>query len=131
MEDPAVEGMRRITEVAPARLALSLYSSAFAVHGIRMNDTTSFAVFLFPQAIDALGEVIKPYLTDAAAVGPHIVCSEVDSAGPLFTLTVQGHNAQGRAIEAELMMPHSFIKLVVSLHSEHDFGFGAREKAAT
>lgn len=96
-----------------------------------MNDTTSFAVFLFPQAIEALGAVIKPYLTDAATVGPHIVCSEVDSAGALFTLTVQGHNQDGKAIEAELMMPHSFIKLVLSLHSEHDFGFGAREKAVS
>jgi hypothetical protein len=94
-----------------------------------MNDTTSFAVFLFPQAIETLGAVIKPYLTDAPAVGQHIVCSEVDSAGALFTLTVQGHNQEGKAVEAELMMPHAFIKLVVSLHSEHGFGFGAREKA--
>lgn len=96
-----------------------------------MNDTTNFAVFLFPQAIETLGAVIKPYLTDEPTVGPHIVCAEVDSAGALFMLTVQGHNQDGKAIEAELMMPHSFIKLVVSLHSEHDFGFGAREKAAS
>ncbi len=94
-----------------------------------MNDTTNFAVFLFPQAIETLGAVIKPYLTDVPSVGPHIVCSEVDPAGPFFTLTVQGHNADGKAIEAELLMPHGFIKLVVSLHSEHGFGFGAREKA--
>jgi hypothetical protein len=93
-----------------------------------MNDTTNFAVFLFPQAIETLGTVIKPYLTDAATVGPHIVCSEVDPSGPFFTLTVQGRNADGKAVEAELLMPHGFIKLVVSLHSEHGFGFGAREK---
>lgn len=97
--------------------------------GIRMNDTTSFAVFLFPQAIETLGPVIKPYLTDVPAVGPHIVCSEVDPAGPFFTLTVQGRSADGRAVEAELLVPHAFIKLVVSLHSEHGFGFGVREKA--
>lgn len=95
---------------------------------MRMNDTTGFAVFLFPQAIDALGAVIKPYLTDAPAAGAHIVCSNVDPVGPFFTLTVQGRNADGHAVEAELMMPHSFVRLVVSLHSEHDFGFGLREK---
>ncbi|WP_018973765.1 hypothetical protein [Rudaea cellulosilytica] len=93
-----------------------------------MNDATSFAVFLFPQAIDTLGAVIKPYLTDVPAVGPHIVCSEIDPAGPFFTLTVQGRDGEGRAVEAELMLPHAFIRLVVSLHSDHDFGFGLRKK---
>jgi hypothetical protein len=96
-----------------------------------MNDATNYAVFLFPQAIDTLGEVIKPYLTDVPAVGAHIVCSRVDPVGPFFTLTVQGHNAEGKVIEAELMMPSGFIRLIVSLHSEHGFGFGAREKAAS
>ena len=95
-----------------------------------MNDTTSFAVFLFPQAIDTLGAVIKPYLTDVPAVGPHIVCSEIDPAGPFFTLTVQGRDAAGKEVEAELMVPHAFIRLVVSLHSDHGFGFGVREKVA-
>lgn len=94
-----------------------------------MNDTTSFAVFLFPQAIDTLGTVIKPYLTDVPSVGPHIVCAAIDPAGPFFTLTVQGRNSEGDAVEAELMLPHSFIRLVVSLHSDHDFGFGVRKKA--
>ena len=94
-----------------------------------MNDTTGFAVFLFPQALDTIGAVIKPYLTDAPEVGAHIVCSNVDPAGPFFTLTVQGRNAEGKPIEAELMVPHAFVRLVVSLHSEHDFGFGVRDKA--
>ena len=39
------------------------------------------------------------------------------------------NDAEGRAVEAELLVPHAFIKLVVSLHSEHGFGFGVREKA--
>ena len=99
--------------------------------GNGMNDTTSYAVFLFPQAIETLGEVIKPYLSESATVGTHIVCSEIDPAGPFFTLTVQGNNAQGKAVEAELMLPHAFIRIVVSLHSEHGFGFGARENAVT
>ena len=94
-----------------------------------MNDTTSFAVFLFPQAIDTLGAVIKPYLTDLPSVGAHIVCSEIDPAGPFFTLTVQGRDSEGKAVEAELMLPHAFVRLVVSLHSDHDFGFGMRKKA--
>jgi len=95
-----------------------------------MNDTTHYAVFLFPQAIETLGAVIKPYLADGATVGPHIVCSEIDPTGPFFTLTVQGSNAEGKAVEAELMLPHAFVRLVVSLHSDREFGFGAHEKPA-
>lgn len=95
-----------------------------------MNDTTGFAVFLFPQALDTLGAVIKPYLTDAPEVGTHIVCSNVDPTGPFFTLFVQGRNAEGKAVEAELMIPHAFVRLIVSLRSEHDFGFGVRDKPA-
>ena len=131
MGDGAMEGTRRIPDVAMVRLLLSLYSGTGTANEVRMNDTTGFAVFLFPQALDTLGAVIKPYLTDAPTVGAHIVCSNVDPAGPFFTLTVQGRDADGKPVEAELMIPHSFVRVVVSLHSEHDFGFGVRAKATT
>ena len=91
-----------------------------------MNDATQYAVFLFPQAVETLGDVIKPYLTLAEPQGPHIVCSEVDASGPLFGLTVPGKGPDGQPIEANLMMPSGFIKFVVSLHNDHAFGFYAR-----
>jgi hypothetical protein len=93
-----------------------------------MNDVTNYAVFLYPQAIETLGAPIKPYLTDLPAVGPHIVCSEVDASGAFFLLTVQGQSADGNPIEAELMLPSAFVKFVVSMHSEQPFGFGGRAK---
>lgn len=85
-------------------------------------DTVSYAVFLFPQAIETLGEVIKPYLTEAA-VGPHIVCSEVDASGAFFQLTVPGQDQHGNEIDAELMLPNQCIKLIVSIHNDRGFGF--------
>ncbi|HEY8011900.1 MAG TPA: hypothetical protein VIE67_12980 [Rudaea sp.] len=93
-----------------------------------MNDTVNYAVFLFPQAIETLGEAIKPYLTDIPPVGPHIVCSVVDTSGTFFQLTVQGRSKDDKAIEAELMLPNAFIKLIVSMHSEEPFGFGERTR---
>jgi hypothetical protein len=39
-----------------------------------MTDEKNYAVFLFPQAIEMLGEPIKPYLRDTPG-GPHIVCA--------------------------------------------------------
>lgn len=95
-----------------------------------MTDTTRYAVFLFPQAIEALGAAIKPYLTEAASVGPHIVCSEIDASGAFFELTVPGRDAEGKDVEAELMLPNAFVRLVVSMRNDLPFGFGAGAAAA-
>ena len=86
------------------------------------TEPTNYAVFLFPQAMEALGAVIKPYVTDAAAE-PHIVCSEVDTAGAFFQLTVPGQDQHGKEIDAELMLPSQFVKLIVSIHNDRGFGF--------
>ena len=77
-----------------------------------MADRSAFAVFLHQQAIDALGAAIKPYLIDSPA-GPHLQCVEVDGGGALFEMTLVGKNAEGRAVEVELMLPIGMVKLVV------------------
>lgn len=87
-----------------------------------MADITNYAVFLFPQAIEVLGEVIKPYLHDGPG-GMHFVCSEIDASGALFELTLSGTGPQGQPIELEIMLPASMVKLVMSMHGEHDIGF--------
>ncbi|HSX61644.1 MAG TPA: hypothetical protein VLF18_15695 [Tahibacter sp.] len=86
-----------------------------------MSDT-QYAVFLFPQAIEALGEPMKPYLLDGPG-GPHIVCAEVDTSGPLFGMTLVGKDARGMPSELEIMIPHGMVRLVMSVHSEHGIGF--------
>ena len=86
-----------------------------------MSDT-QYAVFLFPQAIEALGEPMKPYLLDGPG-GAHIVCAEVDTSGPLFGMTLVGKDARGLPSELEIMIPHGMVRLVMSVHSEHAIGF--------
>ena len=87
------------------------------------TDPVNYAVFLFPQAIETLGEAIKPYITEGGA-GPHIVCSTIDASGAFFQMTIPGQDQHGNAIDAELMLPNPCIKMVVSIHNDHDFGFG-------
>lgn len=87
-----------------------------------MNGTLNYAVFLFPQALEALGEPIKPYLRDAPG-GPHIVCSEIDSSGPLFGMTLSGKGPRGEMLALEIMLPTSMVRLVMSMHGEHEIGF--------
>ena len=87
-----------------------------------MIETINYAVFLFPQAVEVLGVAIRPYLRDAPG-GPHIVCAEIDASGALFEMTLSGKGPNGEALELEIMLPVSMVKLVMSMHGEHEIGF--------
>lgn len=87
-----------------------------------MAESMNYAVFLFPQAIEALGEPIKPYLREGPG-GQHIVCAEIDASGALFGMTLAGKGPNSESLELEIMLPASMVKLVMSMHGEHDIGF--------
>jgi hypothetical protein len=92
-----------------------------------MNDNTGYAVFFFPQALEALGAAIKPYLQDGPA-GAHVLCHEIDTGGALIEMTIEGRSAEGKTVALELMVPTSMVRMIVSLHSEDaTFGFSPRE----
>lgn len=94
-----------------------------------MNDSSGYAVFFFPNALEALGEAIKPYLQDGP-LGPHIPCREVDTSGAFVELTVEGQTAQGQKVALDLMVPGSMVRMIVSAHGDNEFGFHARGKPA-
>jgi len=87
-----------------------------------MRTAPNYAVFLFPQAVESLGPAIKPYLREAP-VGQHIVCAEIDASGALFEMTLIGQGPNGQPLELEIMVPSSMVKLVMSMHGEHEIGF--------
>ncbi|GAB2500467.1 hypothetical protein GCM10027084_12970 [Pseudoxanthomonas sangjuensis] len=91
----------------------------------RMNGTAGYAVFFFPQALEALGDAIRPYLTDQPQ-GPHIFCQEIDTGGAFVEMTLVGRNDQGQEVQVELMVPGSMIRMIVSATNETGFGFGPR-----
>lgn len=88
-----------------------------------MNDSNGYAVFFFPQALESLGEAIKPYLQDGAA-GPHVLCNEIDTAGALVEMTLLGSTPDGKRLALELMVPNGMVRMIVSTHSDELFGFG-------
>lgn len=94
-----------------------------------MNDSSGYAVFFFPNALEALGEAIKPYLQDGP-LGAHIPCREVDTSGAFVELTVEGQTAQGQKVALDLMVPGSMVRMIVSAHGDNEFGFHARGKPA-
>ncbi|MFT4255957.1 MAG: hypothetical protein QM599_03215 [Pseudoxanthomonas sp.] len=94
-----------------------------------MNDSNGYAVYFFPQALEALGDAIKPYLPDQPG-GPHLFCKEIDTGGAFVEMTLVGRNAEGREMQVELMVPGNMIRLIVSATNQNGFGFGPRSVPA-
>ena len=94
-----------------------------------MNDNNGYAVFFFPQALEVLGDAVRPFLQDGPA-GPHIACHTIDTGGAFIEMTLQGRNQDGRTVSLELMVPSGMVRMVVSSHSDEVFGFGVRDPAA-
>lgn len=91
-----------------------------------MNGNEGYAVFFFPPALEALGEAIKPYLTEGSA-GAHVLCKGIDTAGALIEMTLEAHAADGKTMLVELMVPGSMVRMIVSAQSDGSFGFGPRK----
>ena len=90
-----------------------------------MNEASGYAVFLFPQAMEALGDAIKPYLVEGPG-GAHVLCTEIDTGGSLIEMTLNGATNDGQHVNLELMVPTSMVRMIVSARGEGSFGFGPR-----
>jgi hypothetical protein len=88
-----------------------------------MNDNNGYAVFFFPQALEVLGDAIRPFLQEGPA-GQHIACHSIDTGGAFIEMTLQGRSPEGRDVSLELMVPSGMVRMVVSTHSDEMFGFG-------
>ncbi len=87
-----------------------------------MDDNNGYAVFFFPQALEALGEAIQPFIQQGPA-GPHVACHTVDTGGAFIEMTLQGRTPEGKEVSLELMVPSSMVRMIVSTHSDEMFGF--------
>lgn len=89
------------------------------------SNFNGYAVFFFPQALEALGKAVQPYLQDSPA-GPHVLCREIDTGGSLIELTMDGTTPDGEPLDLELMVPTSMVRMIVSARADQSFGFGPR-----
>lgn len=91
-----------------------------------MNDPHGYFVFFHPQALEALGSPIKPYLLGEGD-NQHILCREIDTGGQLVEMTLAGQTTDGRSMQIELMVPGSMIRMIVSAQGgDGQFGFQPR-----
>ncbi|TYT25469.1 hypothetical protein FZO89_03875 [Luteimonas viscosa] len=94
-----------------------------------MKGSGGYIVFFYPQALEVLGDAIKPYLQDGEA-GTHLACSEIDTAGGFTEMTLFGKTSAGQDVTLELMVPSSMVRMIVSSQQDGSFGF-RRQPAAS
>lgn len=95
-----------------------------------MNDARGYIVFFHPQALEALGTPITHYLLGEGD-NRHVLCREVDTAGALIEMTIDGQTTEGRPVQIELMVPAAMVRMIVSAHGgDAEFGFRPRVSGA-
>ncbi len=87
-----------------------------------MKGSSGYAVFFYPQALEALSEAIKPYLRDSQG-GPHVVCREIDTAGAFVEMTMSGVTSEGQEVTLDLLVPTGMVRMIVSSQQSGSFGF--------
>jgi len=86
-----------------------------------MGEHESYAVFFHEQALEVLGEAIKPYLSQGPA-GAHVQCIGIDTGGAFCEMRLAARGAKGSS--TELMIPTAMIRMIVSINDGQDqFGF--------
>ncbi|MFC5576476.1 hypothetical protein ACFPOA_00440 [Lysobacter niabensis] len=90
-----------------------------------MNEAHGYFVFFHSQALEALGDPIKPYLLGEGD-NQHVLCGEVDTGGALIEMTLSGQAHDGKVVQIELMVPGSMVRMIVSAHGDEQFGFQPR-----
>jgi hypothetical protein len=90
-----------------------------------MNEAHGYFVFFHPQALEALGAPIKPYLLGEGD-NQHVLCREIDTGGALVEMTLSGQTQDGKVVQIELMVPGSMVRMIVSAHGDEQFGFQPR-----
>lgn len=81
-----------------------------------------YAVLLFPQAVETLGTAIASHIR-SGDFGPHIICKQINATGPFFEMKFDGEDKDGKPVEIEVMVPHAFIRMVLSVRGDGGFGF--------
>lgn len=85
-----------------------------------MGEHESYLIYFHPQALDVLGDAIKPYLTDGPT-GTHVMCIGIDTGGAFCEIRLP--QPDSRANVVELMVPTAMIRMIVSNNDGRD-GFG-------
>lgn len=87
-----------------------------------MANEKVFGVLLTDQAWTDLGTALEPY-TSTGPIGRYIYCQSVETASNYFEMRVTTRNRDGSTFEADVLIPHHYVKLCIAAAEESRIGF--------
>jgi hypothetical protein len=81
-----------------------------------------FAVLLTDEGQSELEPVLQPYWSESP-VGRHLCCREASPDRNFFHVIAESTKSDGTKLEAEIYIPHRFIKIVVATADHKHVGF--------
>ena len=88
------------------------------------RDERVFGVLLTDQAWADLEPALAPY-AQTGSIGKFIYCRKVDPSGHYFVIVASRKNRDGGSFEAEISIPHHYVKLVIEASEKSQIGFGS------
>ena len=86
------------------------------------NQQKVFGVLLTDEAWSDLSSALEQY-TSQGPIGNYIYCREVDPHGTYFTMVAECENPDGSSFEAEIFIPHHYVKCCISAFEKAQIGF--------
>ena len=81
-----------------------------------------YGVLLTDQGWQDLESPLKSY-TSEGSDGKYIYCSSVELGGPFFVMVASCENLDGSTFEAELSIPHHYVKFIIFTAEKSQIGF--------
>ena len=90
--------------------------------GSHMSSSKVYAVVLFDQAAEELGQLVTLWLK-RSAIGCYIYAKKIDPNGHYFHMWLEDAAPDGSTLEMELQLPHQFVKAVFYAADVKRIGF--------
>lgn len=87
-----------------------------------MTNDKVFGVLLTDEAWDEVGAALDAYTTKGP-LGRYIYCQRVETAGNYFEMRVTTTNRDGSTFEADVLIPHNYVKLCIGAADKRQIGF--------
>lgn len=88
-----------------------------------------FGVLLTDEGVIELEPALKRYWSDGP-IGKYIYCKEANPDRNYFHIVAECRNSDGSVLEADIFIPHRFIKVVVAATDRKTVGFLSQSDSA-
>lgn len=84
--------------------------------------TRTFGVIFTDEGIGELEPALKKYWSDGP-IGKYLYCKEANPDRNYFHVVAESRDSDGSVFEADIFIPHRFIKVVVAATDRKSIGF--------